>query len=77
MTLRTDYAKEALLDEDGPITDKIGRKVAEMLRREVTPQLQAHEQKIMEHDNTLAEFAESFVAGLGRVFSTSKKLIKK
>ena len=60
-------------------TGTVGRAVVEALRKTgIVTQLEAHEQKIMEHDDTLAEIGESVLAGFGRVIAAARKVsIKK
>lgn len=59
-------------------TGKIAKGVVEALRKEgVITQLQAHEQKITEHDGMLSEIGESILAGFGRVSAAVKKVTLK
>lgn len=59
-------------------TGTVGRAVVEALRKTgIVTQLQAHEQKIMEHDNSLSELGESILAGFGRVSAAVKKVTLK
>lgn len=80
-TKQTQHIAKETVEYLRDLTDKkittgtIARGVVEALRKTgVVTQLAAHEQKIMEHDDTLAEIGESVLAGFGRVIAAAKKV---
>lgn len=60
-------------------TGKIEKAVVEALRKAgVLTRLEAHEQKIVEHDGTLSELGESILKGFGQIIAAGRKFtIKK
>jgi hypothetical protein len=72
----TDKEQHDLLDDPGPTTEKINKKLSEAEDR-ILKQLAPIQQKVDEHDNAFVEIAKGLSKGFGTILSITGKVTGK